>query len=74
MPRYDLKCVKCGAENKIWASIAEKSEGRVSCPDCGANGLETIFKSPPSYVKGASAGIVCPSAASCGSSGCRHAG
>ena len=72
MPKYDLYCHNCDQEYNIWASITEKSEKRIPCPDCGSFELETIFKTPPAYVKGAAAAS-CPQRASCGSS-CPHAG
>jgi len=73
MPNYDLRCQTCDKEYNIRATIAEKSEQRIPCPDCGSFELETLFKAPPAYVKGASGGVKCPNAAGCGSA-CRHAG
>jgi len=72
MPNYDLRCVKCSGEYNIRASMAEKSEKRIPCPDCGSLELETIFKAAPAYVKGMS-GTKCPQFSSCGSS-CPHSG
>ena len=72
MPNYDLYCKACDREYNIRASMTEKSEKRIPCPDCGSCELETVFKSAPAYVKG-SAQVACPSAARCGSS-CPHAG
>jgi len=37
MPFYDLCCPKCGKEYNIPATIAEKTEKRIPCPDCGAS-------------------------------------
>lgn len=70
MPNYDLRCTTCGKESKISASISEKSEKRIPCPNCDSFELETVFKSPPAYVKGTSAAN-CPTGSGCGS-GCRH--
>jgi putative FmdB family regulatory protein len=71
MPNYDLRCVKCNQDYNIRASMAEKAEKRIPCPDCGSFELETIFKAPPAYVKNSGA-AQCPQRSSCG--GCRHAG
>jgi putative FmdB family regulatory protein len=66
MPNYDLRCISCNHEYKIHATMAEKSEKRVPCPDCGSFELETLFKAPPAYVKGAGAAN-CPHRGGCGS-------
>ena len=73
MPNYDLYCTKCDREYNIRASMAEKSEKRIPCPDCGSLELETVFKAAPAYVKGGGKVASCPQRASCGSS-CPHAG
>jgi putative FmdB family regulatory protein len=70
MPSYDLRCPSCDKEYKISASMTEKSEKKIPCPDCGSLELETVFKTPPAYIKGKT---VCPQASVCGG-GCRHAG
>ena len=72
MPNYDLRCLKCNSNHNIRATMAEKSEKRIPCPDCGSFDLETIFITPPAYVKGSSAGQ-CPQRSSCGAR-CPHAG
>ena len=72
MPHYDLRCADCNREHNIRASMAEKSEKRIPCPDCGSFELETVFKTPPAYVKGGGPAN-CPQRAGCGSS-CPHAG
>ena len=73
MPKYDLHCSKCHREFNIWASMTEKSEKRIPCPDCGSFELETVFKAAPAYVKGSSKAVNCPQRVNCGSS-CPHAG
>lgn len=70
MPNYDLLCSACGQESKIRASISEKSEKRVPCPNCGSFEMETMFKTPPAFVKGMST-HKCPSGGGCGSA-CIH--
>ena len=72
MPNYDLRCQSCKGEYKIRASMTEKAEKRIPCPDCGSFELETVFKAPPAYVKG-SAPVSCPQMGSCGAR-CPHAG
>jgi putative FmdB family regulatory protein len=69
MPIYDLHCPVCDKEYKISASMTEKSEKRIHCPDCGSIELETVFNAPPAYIKNKTA---CPQASVCG--GCRHVG
>ena len=72
MPFYDLSCVKCEKEFNISASIKEKMEKQIPCPNCGSFDLETVFKSAPAYIKGLKqAG--CPNQGVCGS-GCGRAG
>ena len=70
MPNYDLYCPSCEREYKIRASMTEKSENRIPCPDCGSFELETVFKTPPAHVK-SSGSLPCPNKAGCGAS-CPH--
>ena len=70
MPKYDLRCADCNSEHSIRASISEKTEKRIVCPDCGSAQMMTVFKSAPAFVKGQAK---CPDRGVCGSSGCRHA-
>jgi len=71
MPFYDLRCPACDKEFNISASIKDKTENKIPCPECGGFGLETVFKAAPGYVKGKVPD--CPNrTAACG--GCRHAG
>jgi len=44
VPFYDLKC-KCGHEFNIKASISDRENRRITCPVCGSNELEPVFKS-----------------------------
>lgn len=44
MPFYDLKCIKCNEEFNIMASMKEKEEQNIKCPECGSNELATLFK------------------------------
>jgi len=70
MPFYDLRCEKCGTEFNASATISDKTEKRVPCPDCGSFDLETVYKSAPAYIKSTRDGD-CPNRHVCGS-GCRH--
>jgi len=69
MPHYNLYCKDCDKEYNIRASMSEKAEKLIPCPDCGSCDLETVFKSAPAYIKGSPP---CGSSAGCG--GCPHAG
>ena len=71
LPNYELKCAGCDNEFRIFASMSEKADKRIQCPLCGSNELETVYNTPPAYVKGA-AKFECPNIRACG--GCRHAG
>ena len=44
MPYYDLKCKNCQKEFNIKASMQERSDRLICCPDCASNDLETIFR------------------------------
>ena len=75
MPFYDLRCKKCNTESNIKATMAEKTEGRIHCPECGSRNMETIYKSAPAYIKNSGSNPpVCPGSSACGNSGCRFAG
>ena len=71
MPFYDLRCPKCDKEFNISATMAEKSEKRIPCPECGSFDLKTVYKAAPAYIKGRKA-LECPNRHVCGA-GCRHA-
>lgn len=71
MPYYDLHCPICDKEYNISASIADKTEKRIPCPDCGSFELETVYNGAPAYVK-SRAGAACPNSHVCGG-GCPHA-
>ena len=72
MPFYDLLCTKCDQEFNIMASMSDKTEGRIPCPDCGATGMVTVYKSAPFFIKGGGDAIpACPNSRACGVS-CPH--
>ena len=70
MPFYDLRCPYCDKEYNVSASMADKSEKRIPCPDCGSFELETVYKRSPAYIKSKSSGE-CPNRHVCGG-GCHH--
>ena len=72
MPYYDLRCPACDKEYRVSASMADRAEKRVPCPDCGSFELETLFKKSPAYIK-RKEGNECPNRHVCGA-GCPHGG
>lgn len=70
MPYYDLRCAKCDKEYNISASVADKTDKRIPCPDCGSFNLETVYKGSPAYIKSKQE-VECPNRHVCGS-GCCH--
>jgi len=74
MPFYDLRCGSCKKEFNIRATIADKTEHRIPCPECGSTKMETVYKSAPAYIKNSGDNIPsCPNSTACGNSGCRFA-
>ena len=72
MPFYDLLCVRCDKEFNIMASMADKADRRIPCPECGSTDMETVYKSAPFYIKGGQAAApACPNIHDCGAS-CPH--
>lgn len=51
MPFYDLRCNSCGKESNIMASISDKMEQRIPCPECGLHDMKTGYKSAPVFIK-----------------------
>jgi len=75
MPFYDLRCNNCDEESQIKATIADKTESRIPCPECGSTDMVTVYKSAPAYIKSrGDSAQSCPGSTSCGNSGCRFAG
>lgn len=76
MPFYDLYCTNCDKEYNISASMKDKSENKIACPDCGSVDLTTVFRSPPAFIKGGGAKPApltgCPNRSSGCGSGCPH--
>ena len=72
MPFYDLYCAACDKEYNIKASMSDKTERLIPCPDCGNLDLQTVYSSAPAYIKSRGA-PECPSRGVCGG-GCPHAG
>jgi len=73
MPFYDLHCPMCDSEFNILASMADKSEKRIPCPECGSFDLKTVYKGAPAHIKGIKEPH-CPNQRACGPGGCHRAG
>ena len=69
MPFYDLHCVACDKDFNISATIAEKANKKICCPECGSNKMETIYRPVSVHVKKKEA-AACPHSQMCG--GCCH--
>jgi len=75
MPFYDLRCVDCDIESNVKATMAEKTEHRIPCPECGSTNMKTVYKSAPAYIKSSGDAMqACPGSSACGNMGCRFAG
>lgn len=73
MPFYDLSCTDCNKEFNVSASISDRTEKRIACPECGSNNLKAVFKSANLFIKmGKEKESECPNRHICGS-GCQHA-
>ena len=66
MPFYDLRCPICERDYTISATMAEKTEKHIPCPDCGSFDLETVYKGAPAYLKNRGENS-CPNRHGCGS-------
>ena len=76
LPFYNFKCKECDTEFEILASVSDKTEHMIHCPDCDSNELETLWKAAPKYLKGglqSSQEFICPNSEICGEA-CEHAG
>ena len=74
MPYYDLRCKTCQQEFTTKASISDKSEQRIPCPECGSKDLATVFNVAPTYVRSGSGSepvSICANSKECGAS-CPH--
>ena len=70
MPFYDLSCTECDNIFNILASVTDKTEKRIKCPECGSLDLKTVYKGAPAYIKNTRT-PECPNLPACGS--CPHA-
>ena len=74
MPFYDLRCLSCSKESNIRATISEKTDCRIACPQCGSTDMETLYKSAPAYIKSSGdSAPTCAGSSSCGNTGCQFA-
>ena len=68
MPLYDLRCIACGLEFNVLASLADREGRRIACPDCGAADMQPVFKAMHFQIK-KEAAPACPHSQTCG--GCQ---
>ena len=75
MPFYDLKCANCGKEFNVMATITEKTEKRIPCPDCGSHELTRVYEKMNLSVGNAEVSAPVSQGCSCcaHASGCPHA-
>lgn len=68
MPYYDLRCKECGRMFSIKASISQRSEKEIPCPECGGTELDAVYSASPNVLirKNAEPAPQCPNAARCG--------
>jgi len=66
MPLYDFLCKGCQKEFNTLASIEDKTESRIPCPDCGSTDLIPIYKAAPAFLRGDGKYRDCPNFSSCG--------
>jgi len=73
MPFYDLRCTQCDKEFNIMASMADKTERRIPCPECGSTDMVTVYNSAPAFIRGGGDNNIpaCPNMHTCGA-GCPH--
>ena len=75
MPFYDLYCADCDKEFNIMATMADKTNRHIPCPECGSTELNTVYNSAPAFIKSSKEPAqMCPNSSICGSGGCRYAG
>ena len=75
MPYYDLRCKNCSKEFNVKASMQERSDRSISCPDCASHELESIYRKVNIVTRLNKDCDVCPGASTaahrCGG-GCCH--
>lgn len=71
MPFYDLKCKRCSKEFNAMASIKDRENNLIKCPDCSGTEHESVYKSVNIVRSDKSEGPSCPNAHICGCN-CRH--
>ena len=72
MPFYDLRCPVCDKNYNISASMSDKVDKCIPCPDCGSFDLETVYIGSPAFIKGVQDNA-CPNRHVCGT-GCSYRG
>lgn len=43
MPFYDFKCKDCGKTFNVMATMADKEQKRIPCPNCGGRELTRVY-------------------------------
>ena len=73
MPLYSLTCRRCGYSFEKQASIRERGEKAIPCPECGGTDLDADYSSGKSAAlkKETAKASACPHSAGCGCCGCR---
>jgi len=64
MPFYDLKCTKCNHTFTKRASMSQRENKDIECPECKCNELEAVFKNV--NVVHSRKDSVCPNIDKCG--------
>ena len=44
MPYYELRCTNCQTGFNVKATIRERSEKEIRCPNCASQELETVYR------------------------------
>jgi putative FmdB family regulatory protein len=65
MPFYNLKCNSCGKEFEAYATVTERGEGQIKCPDCGGVKHGNVMKKGANIIVKKDGGG-CPHAGKCG--------
>ncbi|NLU52969.1 MAG: zinc ribbon domain-containing protein [Clostridiaceae bacterium] len=72
MPYYDLRCSKCGNTFNAKATISQRENRQIPCPQCGSFELEAVFASVNYTVKSSGCDVSsCPQSHRC-HAGCCH--
>lgn len=71
MPIYKLLCKQCHKQFEAFASVSERTNGAIACPDCGGKDHEAVYEGTANIHVRQSADEPCPHAHCCsGACGC----